>query len=391
MKSFYDVEEVYQKLLKPYARGDIFISFIKQEHFSSVAVKLKKLKELDIQKEYNSIQASIKKLENSSLPLVYASFHFKLLGKQRLPIQVVFDELQSYLQAIKKEDEYQRFVKTYKEIIALYPNLKYLFLKKPFKVLEFEAVWEPILHVLTYILNNPAPNIYIRELGLENIDTKFVEKYKRIIDTLASALKEVEPLRSLANNSFEKKYGFKYQEPQIRFRLLDEKLFIHGLSDLTVTYSEFKNLDIACKKVFIVENKITTLSFPPIQDAIVIFGQGYGVSILKNIDWLSKRVIYYWGDIDLDGFAILSRLRGYYPQTQSLMMDASTMQKFYTLKVQALHTSKEKNLEHLTDKERNLYQKIINEFGESFRIEQERIPFSYVKSQIYLKISLNKS
>ena len=172
----------------------------------------------------------------------------------------------------------------------------------------------------------------------------------------------------------------------MRFRILDDKLFVVGLSDLTLGIDEFNSLDIKCKKVFIVENKITTLSFPMVKDSIVIFGSGYSVGVLKNTKWLNDKEIYYWGDIDIDGFAILSQIRGYFSHIKSLFMDTDIVEKFKNIAT----TYKRKNIEqsnlNLIDDEIILYKRVQNDFyGINFRLEQERLPFDFIKQEI-LKI-----
>ena len=41
------------------------------------------------------------------------------------------------------------------------------------------------------------------------------------------------------------------------------------------------------------------------------------------------KTLLYWGDIDAQGFEILSQFRGYFPQTKSILMDKQTFEKFF--------------------------------------------------------------
>jgi hypothetical protein len=50
-------------------------------------------------------------------------------------------------------------------------------------------------------------------------------------------------------------------------------------------------------EVYIVENEITYLAFPPVPDAIVLFG-GYAVSTVEPLRWLGRCQLRYWGDIE---------------------------------------------------------------------------------------------
>jgi hypothetical protein len=48
---------------------------------------------------------------------------------------------------------------------------------------------------------------------------------------------------------------------------------------------------------------------------------GYGFDNLAAALWLQQKDIYYWGDIDTHGFAILNQLRGFFPHAVSFLMD----------------------------------------------------------------------
>ncbi|MDD3836039.1 MAG: DUF2220 domain-containing protein, partial [Sulfurimonas sp.] len=120
------------------------------------------------------------------------------------------------------------------------------------------------------------------------------------------------------------------------------------------------------------------------KDAIVIFGSGYSVGTLKNVRWMRDREIYYWGDIDMDGFAILSQARGYFPQIKSLMMDMKTLEMFKTLTTDSHHKTYKK-LENLTKEEAITYEAIYHDaYGKNISIEQEKIPFGYVNNIVEL-------
>lgn len=51
------------------------------------------------------------------------------------------------------------------------------------------------------------------------------------------------------------------------------------------------------------------------------------VNVLRDAGWLADCTLWYWGDLDTQGFAILSQLRGYWPQTRSFLMDTFLLVK----------------------------------------------------------------
>jgi len=90
----------------------------------------------------------------------------------------------------------------------------------------------------------------------------------------------------------------------------------------------FVSLSPAVSRVFITENEINYLAFPSVSDSLLIFGTGYGFDVLAQAAWLVCCQVYYWGDIDTHGFAILDQLRANLPHAQSLLMDRATLLAF---------------------------------------------------------------
>ena len=369
---FYDKEQIYKKLKKYYDSGKIFRSFIENSSLFPLEISLKKVQQKDIQSEYLLFTKELKQLQESNLPLSYKEYNFKTLGVQRLPNSVKIERLEIFLSLIDREKEYALFVTNYQKIISNYATLEALFFHKPMLVLTYIDDWEKFFLIIDFFSLNKQKDKYIREISLKNIDTKYIEKHKKILDILLSNILQKEPLSSISDFTFEKKYQLKYPQPQVRFRILDKDLYINGCSDITLCIDEFEQLDIACREVYIVENKITTLSFPDKESSIVIFGSGYKVGVLKSVKFLRDKEIYYWGDIDRDGFAILSQIRGYFPQICSILMDKKTLELFKHF-ILEYEKSSIKNLKYLHKDELELYHILGNE-----RLEQEKIPFEYV-------------
>lgn len=126
------------------------------------------------------------------------------------------------------------------------------------------------------------------------------------------------------------------------------------------------------------------LSFPECPGSLVIFGLGSGANSLVDVPWLREAEVYYWGDIDTYGFAILSRLRVFLPLARSFLMDEQTL-----LAHRELWGREEagqrfaKDLERLTAEEKVLFQALReNRWGQNVRLEQERIAFGHILRQV---------
>ena len=233
--------------------------------------------------------------------------------------------------------------------------------------------WQDILKVVSYFKSNPKPDLYIRELPIK-VHTKFIERNKSILRELLDIIL-AQSLNADEHNHFETRFHLKYSEPLVRFRFLDSQMaqqYFSGLEDISVRLSDFSRIELPIKRVLIVENLMNLLTLPKIKGTLSIFGKGFKALSLKNIEWLKNCQIWYWGDLDAQGFEILSGFRGHYPQTKSLMMDKATFDKFYEDDLET--KSKVASLPNLNEAEYQMHQML---FINKWRLEQEKIPIDY--------------
>jgi hypothetical protein len=133
------------------------------------------------------------------------------------------------------------------------------------------------------------------------------------------------------------------------------------------------------RTVFVVENELNGLCFPARHDSLVVFGLGYGVSLLERLPWLATKETYYWGDIDTHGLAMLDRARAVLPGLRSFLMDQTTLLAHRLSWVREPRPH-EGALARLTLEERALYDDLSSgTHGDSIRLEQERVGFEWLE------------
>lgn len=69
----------------------------------------------------------------------------------------------------------------------------------------------------------------------------------------------------------------------VRFRRLDERFHLGPFSDLSVPLDELAAWTPGETRVFVTENELNGLAFPKRCDSLVIFGLGYGISVLERL------------------------------------------------------------------------------------------------------------
>ncbi len=302
-------------------------------------------------------------------------------GQMSIPDQIYFDNFEDYLRYIDKVEEFQLFQQKINLTRQQLPALERWLQEEAPKLTKHLHKWEDLLKVCQYFIDNPQPNLYIRELPID-VHTKFIEQHKGILKKLLDFLLPKEDILIEASK-FEGRYGLKYEEANIRMRLLDENLlpeFPTYIQDITLPLNQFQQIKNLGTTIFIVENKQTFLAFPAQPQSTVIWGKGFAIDILKNVDWLKDKDIYFWGDLDVQGFQMLHQLRTYFPQTKSLLMDKETYNAFAKFAVTTV-TSNIHNLSKLTKEEVVCFQ-FLNNLEKNNRLEQERITHQYLVEKI---------
>jgi hypothetical protein len=389
-------EAIREKALKIWNSGRILSATLTGESLFPLEMPFRKATAREALERFSEMREWVSRLREGSremkgfgYSLEFTEVNHRQLGSQRLPGRIWFDTERDFLRFIGKGKEFERFRALADQTLSEQPCLRGWLEQKPMKALENLDIWPELLAVCRFLLDNPRPDRYIRELDIPGVNGKFIERNRALLRELLDILlptEAVEPeVTALSGHGFERRYGFRYDEPLIRFRILDAGIKgAWGVSDISIPLGQFLTLVPPCDRVVITENKVNGLTFPPLAGTMVVFGLGYGVSSLGEARWLGGKEIFYWGDIDTHGFAILSRLRGYFPRTRSILMDRETLMEFRHLWGREDDDKRcVSDLVNLNEAERELYLELKgNVLGENVRLEQERIAFEWVRRRV---------
>ncbi|MBU1667780.1 hypothetical protein KKC13_05125 [bacterium] len=381
-------KEISKKLTTLYNRAEHLTAYLNQTEFT-ITIKFKRISQKEIETNFMQIRDWVEVLDKSPFEVEFQEVAYRSLGRQRMPYILTMNQ-EGFLRHLSKVKLFENHLSLVDKTLLTFPQTKGLLETRAKLLMEYDEVWEQLLKVCDYFVAYPKPNKYIRELDIEGVDSKFIEQHMMILDRLLSTILEPKQfdgtITKLTQHGFEKKYGLKYDLPTIRFRILDEDLYIYNMSDILLPLDAFKKLDLGCTKVYITENKINGLSFPNVKNAMVIFGLGYGIETLKEVKWLEEKELFYWGDIDTHGFAILSQIRGYFSHVHSLLMDKEVINRYKHL---AVEENKVKRflgeLGHLTKEEQEIFEGLKDDvYGKAFRLEQERISLNYLLDRLFI-------
>jgi hypothetical protein len=159
------------------------------------------------------------------------------------------------------------------------------------------------------------------------------------------------------------------------------------ITDFSVPYTEFVGLEWPARRVLIVENKFTFLSLPKLPEVLAIWGAGGALQLLAGADWLEKRDLYYWGDLDVAGFHLLNRLRHAFGHVTSVMMDEETVQQFRGTGIACLAPPTDET-DRLSNAERATCVMLRTQ---ALRLEQEKFAHAWTVAQLQRTIGIAKA
>ena len=339
--------------------------------------------------EFDAVRCWIAETQKlSGFRVVYKTVRHRVIGENSLPSEVWVDTPETAIALLNKQQEIMAFSELISQTQQRAPELITWISQYPHKALSLAEIWPKLVDFTLWRKQHNNPNIYLRQVSLPGIDSKFIEQQRSILASLLDLSLPAEQIDSemTGTRQFEQRYGFRSKPERIRFRLLDSKLAMwpDADNDISVSASDFQALyqqpqfSRHINRVLVTENEINFLAFPPQKNSLLIFGAGYGFEALAQADWLSRVEINYWGDIDTHGFAILDQLRSKFPHVRSLMMDEITLmthREFWGRE----DTQKTGQLHRLMADEQKLYQDLLaNTYQSHLRLEQERVHFEHL-------------
>ncbi len=302
-----------------------------------------------------------------------------LSDSKKIKISKLFFETEiDYLKYLSKEKEVSQFI-TKQDILRKQLNISNKLLEKNLsKILKWDINFtEYLSKTINFLLANPNSGLYPRELPID-IPTKFIEKN---ISVITSFLNEFTSLSDMDN---------KYQ----KLGLIDKDFLIYirsfsefNISDnnnsakskiINLNPSSFSTFSPNANRIFVIENKTTFFTFPLKKNDICLYSGGFSILSFKNKKLLNSNKLYYFGDIDEHGLAILSLFRDIYPNSKSIFMDITTLKNNVLFSSQK-ETHYQGTISNLTKEEMKTFDYIHEE---KIILEQEKIPLDYIIKKI---------
>lgn len=305
------------------------------------------------------------------------------MGAQRLPAKITFASPEAVAHAAGQRENWHLAQIRIEELSAMSPTEPSGFGRFYETVLGYSPPeWTKLKSCLVYFLANPAGNLYVRQLPIFGVHTKWVKDHETDITKLVSKLTGL-------NGDFHDVCGVRRHAHRVRVRILcpDLRKQMGGLGDIEVPLAELAAWTIRPAKVLVVENLESGIALQDYPGTLAFMGMGNGATALAEIPWLAEVPGVYWGDLDTWGLLIFSRVAKVLPLLMPVLMDSKTLLAHSELwTVEAKPTTEAAELRQA---QADLFTGLVgNRWGLQIRLEQERLPWEMAWQHVKLALDL---
>lgn len=301
-------------------------------------------------------------------------------GRNLFPSRIVIETQEDFLRLTGRAQDFGRFQEAVATIRTRHTVLGDWIQSNIAALTELAPEVKGLLEVVDVLQRTPRPGCFARELPA-SVDTKFVERHQKVLRQWLDRILPPQAIRA-DEEHFERRYGLRYAEPHILVRFLDaqaQQRLRFPCEVLSVPLHTLGGWQAEGVPVLIVENKVNLLTTPRGRYAIALGGLGNGLALLRYVPWLATADVTYWGDLDVEGLAILSALRAMFPRACSVFMDEAAVAAWRHLAVPGTGRARADMPPHLTQGEQGAFLLCAEH---NLRIEQERIPQMAVVAEL---------
>ena len=301
------------------------------------------------------------------------------VGVQQWPERITVDTPDDLAFLTTNGHAYAKFDHWLNILTTWRSEVRSFIISSPEALIEYDAEWPQIMNVVDKLLLLEDRSGFLRSISVP-VHTKWLKLRQYL---LLGLLRSIDPDRFSADVADLETAFFLFRKPLLfPIRWLDEERCRteangHVLTALPV--EGMRRLLWSVEEVWLVENETNLHLLPQRSGAVAVFGFGKALSLLKDIPLFQRSRLFYWGDLDEDGFRMLASFRSMYPHAISFCMDPETVAAHQAEMVDQPQRYRPGIPEGLTLAEVDAFERLR---GINGRIEQERIRLDHLSLQI---------
>ena len=183
----------------------------------------------DVTDRYGEVQAWIADVTGESRPNRAAGYDLgwrglgaRTSGANQIPAAAVLQSPEHAIAFLGLESELAQWQDLLARTRSALPELLPWLADHALQALRHAPEWERFLRIAEWLRAHPCPGIYLRQLDLPGIDTKFIERHEAVLKPLLTAVLDGSAYRK-DEADFSRRFGFTVKPWQVRLRFLGVK------------------------------------------------------------------------------------------------------------------------------------------------------------------------
>jgi len=219
--------DLREQLQKRWQRGDILRARLDDEPLFPLQLRLRKPGARDVSEHFAAVADWVADLRAGAKPqrgygytIHWQERRHRVHGRNQLPHAISVDTQADALRWLDCNAAAKRFDRLAETTLTRFPELRGWVRKRPLKMLEQAAIWNDVLTVLAWFQAHPQPGVYLRELDIPGIHTKFIETHRGLLAELLDAVLPAATIDTAASGvrGFNRRYGLRDKPALIRLR-----------------------------------------------------------------------------------------------------------------------------------------------------------------------------
>jgi len=173
------------QLARLWERGDLLRDAVTGHACFPLRLSLKSPGSADITDRFDEVRAWAAELAaTDSIRVEWQELRHRVQGTQELPASVWIDTVEHALTWLGKRRERERFSALVSATRQTLPDVLPWMERRPLQALELAAEWPRLLAVVTWLVEHPRPGIYLRQVDVPGVHSKFIEAHRRVLAEL---------------------------------------------------------------------------------------------------------------------------------------------------------------------------------------------------------------
>ncbi len=138
----------------------------------------------EVQDWARALSGASREARGFGFELKHETLRNRVQGANDLPVEAVVPTESDALRLIRKQADADRFKELSDTTLSRHPALREWLARRPIFALGHAEIWPRVLAVLDWFVTHPNSGLYLRQLDIPGVDTKFIESQRGLLAEL---------------------------------------------------------------------------------------------------------------------------------------------------------------------------------------------------------------